>query len=255
MKILVYFLGIFIGIAFLSACDSGAHDSKPIVIKGEPVGTNTQNIDAWDQFLNCWSLEALQGNSAISTRIPEWKNRKRPAADLVANLEKKLNLTLPRSYKDFLFVSGGNFQFFNHLSDEELSAFHEIGKVDVYSKLSKKNWQMWKTTYQDVKVSDELYFVYGNDQLAPNFRAEYLDDAIEVGSFYLGTQDFILLNPVVKTSNNEAEAWWLSSKNPGADRYKTFADLMIALYFNDVHGIRYPEENKIVNSCANYIYI
>ncbi|NJP92871.1 hypothetical protein HCN51_26025 [Nonomuraea sp. FMUSA5-5] len=72
-------------------------------------------------------------------------------------------------------------------------------------------------------VPDELYFVYGDKQDCVHIREEYLPDLLLVGHWDDG---WAPLNPRVTTAGGEWEAWFHAPWLPGANRYRSFWDLM-----------------------------
>ena len=71
----------------------------------------------------------------------------------------------------------------------------------------------------------EEYFVYDIEQDCVNIRCEYLENALEISS-ESGDGDIFLLIPDVVFENGEWEAWHMGSKLPGANRYRSFYELM-----------------------------
>jgi hypothetical protein len=84
----------------------------------------------------------------------------------------------------------------------------------------------WPTITQF--VPDEAYFVYGADQRSEWLRVEHLATALEVSAE--GDSAIYLLNPQVVASQGEWEAWYFANWLPGAQRYRSFWDLMQAEY-------------------------
>jgi hypothetical protein len=77
-------------------------------------------------------------------------------------------------------------------------------------------------------VPDSDYFVYGPQQAEYNLRMEYLEAALEISDE--GDSAIYILNPKVVTPAGEWEAWFLASWLPGARRYRSFQDMMLAEY-------------------------
>ena len=75
---------------------------------------------------------------------------------------------------------------------------------------------------------DSLYFVYDDLQDSVHMRSSYVRDCLVISSMY--ESEVILLNPNVKTELGEWEAWELSTRNPGAVRYRSFWDLTVARF-------------------------
>ena len=135
----------------------------------------------------------------------------------VSQLEDRLGTGLPPSYRQFLLFANG-------WGDEELGypllpaanvgwlRDLEPGAVEAWS--SPQGAEPWS-------VPDELYFVYGAEQDCINLRGEYVPDTLLVG---YGDDGEYLLNPHVKTSDGEWEAWFLAPWLPGADRHRSLTE-------------------------------
>lgn len=76
-------------------------------------------------------------------------------------------------------------------------------------------------------VSDEDYFQYGAHQDPVTLRAHYLQTALQIST----TEDgwVYLLNPQVVDERGEWEAWDFGTKLAGADRYRSFWELLQAV--------------------------
>jgi len=75
-------------------------------------------------------------------------------------------------------------------------------------------------------ISDELYFVYGPEQDPINLRREYLEHTLEISTH--GDSSVYLLNPKIVGADGEWEAWFVANWAPGAYRYRSFAEMMLA---------------------------
>jgi hypothetical protein len=81
---------------------------------------------------------------------------------------------------------------------------------------------------EKTSISDEEYFVYGAEQNPGLIRYEYIRTALEISD--VGDTAIYLLNPQVVAPDGEWEAWFLASWLPGANRYRSFWELMQAEY-------------------------
>ncbi|MFE9558817.1 hypothetical protein ACFYMW_37330 [Streptomyces sp. NPDC006692] len=92
----------------------------------------------------------------------------------------------------------------------------------------------WTQGYRDSeRVSDEEYFLYGEDQDPTTLHPEYLPHTLKI-SHTPNATDVYLLNPCVLTPDGEWEAWYLAHWLPGAVRYPSFWHLMNSEY-KDFH--------------------
>lgn len=137
--------------------------------------------------------------------------------------EARLQTTLPFSYRSFLVVSNG----WRKLDDliDRLWSIQEVGW------LASRNQELidaWTTGVaiggESCSVSDEKYFVDGDEQDSTSLRDEYLQTALEIGGNL--NQGLLLLNPQVVFEDGEWEAWFFANWLPGAQRYESFRELM-----------------------------
>ena len=68
--------------------------------------------------------------------------------------------------------------------------------------------------------------VYGDHQDPARFRQEYLETALEISAE--GDSAIYLLNPKVTSPEGEWEAWFFANWLPGASRYRSFWEMMVA---------------------------
>jgi hypothetical protein len=85
-------------------------------------------------------------------------------------------------------------------------------------------------------ISDEEYLIYGEAQDCSKLRCEYLSEALEISK--RGEGAIYLLNPQVVTLDGEWEAWFFGDWLPGADRYRSFQEMMQAEYKNFLEQIQ-----------------
>ncbi|MGR6918440.1 SMI1/KNR4 family protein [[Actinomadura] parvosata] len=142
-----------------------------------------------------------------------------PAAEAdVRRLEERLGVGLPPSYRQFLLFADG----WSDAGDEYcLRSTQTVGWF--------RDLESWFVEYclpeghAPRSVPDELYFVYGDEQDCVHIREEYLPGLLLVGHWDDG---WALLNPRVTTAGGEWEAWFHAPWLPGANRYRSFWDLM-----------------------------
>ncbi|TQS25517.1 SMI1/KNR4 family protein [Microbispora sp. KK1-11] len=136
-----------------------------------------------------------------------------PADELeVIRLEERLGVNLPPSYRQFLLYSDG-------WGVEEYSLW-PVAEVGWLRDVAPSTVEAWSVSTDE--VPDDLYFVYGKEQNNHAIRMEYLPDTLLVGLW----DGDLLLNPHVMTPDGEWEAWLLAAWMPGAERHRSFWDLM-----------------------------
>jgi hypothetical protein len=103
---------------------------------------------------------------------------------------------------------------------EENKEWAEIWSGDA-DKIDEEWAEIWGVEDDDDDISDE---------------GQYMKTALQISSTRDG--DVFLLNPIIKDSRNEWEAWDFGNKNPGAYRYRSFWDMIQDLYKNDFGDIK-----------------
>jgi len=179
----------------------------------------------WKTFLVEFSNELLKIGE-IRDSLPEevveqgWMGYSGARDSEIEDLENRLGIQLPYSYRKFLEVSNGwrnTGYFINHVwSTREVTWFRE-------------RHSDWINAYTipfhgAPALSDEEYLVYGDEQDPVLFRTEYLETALEISD--IGDDAIYLLNPEIKNDEGEWEAWFFANWNPGAVRYPSFQILM-----------------------------
>ena len=185
---------------------------------------------AWKPFLDAWSaevLEKLQGPEPKYDLEPEALARGTltfPGAseEAVAALEARLGTALPASYRAFLAASDGFLQVAMDGEDGKIWGCAEVG----WFRDQEPEWlAAWEDTGVGVpEAPDALYYVYGPEQDPVHLRRGYLRGCLAISQ---GIDSSIyLLNPHVRSIDGEWEAWYFANWLPGANRYRSFAEMM-----------------------------
>lgn len=142
-----------------------------------------------------------------------------PVSDeIITQMELKLNVKLPPSYIEFLKYSNGL------LLPDKFTNLLPLENIDWFYTLNQEWADIWtENAAGHEEISDEEYFVYGEDQYTYNIRDRYLNSALQISDSMEG--DVLLLNPEVKFGE-EWEAWWFGNSLPGAIRFKSFKELL-----------------------------
>lgn len=185
------------------------------------------SLDAWRDLLVEWNPEILATPELRDLLPPEviatgWLGYPGATEEQIAQAEARLGVRLPPSYREFLMVSNGwrvLTRFIYQLwSTDEIEWF----------RVRNQDWiDAWGAgSGGRRRVPDSEYFVYGPAQSVLTMRAEYLETALEVSD--VGSDAIYLLNPQVVTPEGEWEAWFFASWLPGAERYRSFWDMLQA---------------------------
>jgi hypothetical protein len=201
--------------------------ARPPSVSG---GTVTSPIgrSAWEALLQQWSKEVLASEHA-DTLPPEvissgWLGFPGATEEDIQEAENRLKAKLPPSYRQFLKVSNGW-----RIATPFIENVWPIKDVAWFKERHKDwidAWQEGERASSHPPVSDADYFVYGPGQAEYNLRAEYLETALEISDE--GDSAIYLLNPKVVTASGEWEAWFFANWLPGARRYPSFLELMLA---------------------------
>ena len=155
----------------------------------------------------------------------------------IVRAEARLKTTLPLSYREFLKVTNGWRQttpFIDKLwSTEDIEWFsvrHQAWIDSFVERYADDSVDRIDTLLGEPTILDKDYLVYGDAQDCSKLRVEYLQTALEISD--KGDAAIYLLNPQVITEDGEWEAWFFGNWLPGADRYRSFREMMQAEYEN-----------------------
>ncbi len=201
----------------------------------------------WSLFLRKWSDEvlALIQSDALLHTTPIRKEAIQAgylgyaaaAEQEIAATEKRLGLPLPPSYKNFLRASNGWRQI---AMDAEDGRLHPVSRIGWFRDLQPQSLRGWLSGTGNMDATDAQYFVYGEKQDSVNLRDSYVKEALAISTEI--DSAIYLLNPKVVDSNGEWEAWYFGYKLPGANRYRSFQEMMEAEYQNTLRNLK----NEIV---------
>jgi hypothetical protein len=196
----------------------------------------------WESFLKRWSQEILESIGSDREKLPpeviesQWLGYPGATEEEIAQAEARLDTKLPPSYRAFLKVTNGWRQttpFINRLwSTEDIEWFtvrNQSWLNALQARLEQSSSELPNSSLPHASIADEEYFVYGGEQDCSKIRVEYLQTALEISQ--RGEAAIYLLNPQVVTEG-EWEAWFLGDWLPGADRYRSFQEMMQAEYEN-----------------------
>ncbi|MFF0243297.1 SMI1/KNR4 family protein [Streptosporangium sandarakinum] len=132
--------------------------------------------------------------------------------------ERRLGVRLPPSYRGFLRVTDG-------WDGKGIACgpLLPVGRIGWVRDLDPQLVDIWSSQDDDLRPSDEDYFVYGEGQDTIHVRGEYVPDTLMIGEYDDGVY---LLNPHIRTPDGEWEAWYMAPWLAGAERCRSFWDLM-----------------------------
>ncbi|PPT06412.1 hypothetical protein CKA32_003149 [Geitlerinema sp. FC II] len=154
------------------------------------------------------------------------RNQQGATEEDIQKLERRLKKSLPLSYRNFLLCCNGWFvpAYFS-------MKFLDTEKINWFDNLNPEWIKIW-TNFSDREIDEEIdneeYFQYGKSQSCCQFRSQYLKTALQISTDCDGY--VYLLNPEVIDERGEWEAWEFGDKYPGAYRYRSFWEMMQAIY-------------------------
>ena len=179
----------------------------------------------WRPFMTRWSLDMMA--SELAERVspppqsPDWLGFDPAGKPDLEELEDRLGMSLPPSYRSFLLVSNG----------WRRTTF----AIDYIRPAAEVEWfgvenEHWVDTYsgRGSELADEAYYDYSQGS-ASDYRAEHMKSLIQISDVDDGVY---LLNPEAATPDGEWEAWFFANWVPGAVRYPSFAHLMVQQYLS-----------------------
>ena len=134
-----------------------------------------------------------------------------PAAEAeIVQLETRLGVRLPESYRQFLQVSNG----FRQPGNLVPRLFH-CDEVQWFRVRNQETIDIWRSPHYFDPTTAE-----------PDSFEMCLPDALEISACEIVGTAVYLLNPRVVNEDGEWEAFYLAHWIPGANRYDSFWDLM-----------------------------
>ncbi|WP_051906840.1 SMI1/KNR4 family protein [Methylomarinum vadi] len=161
-----------------------------------------------------------------------------PPADksVIDALERRLQVTLPESYKEFLQVSNGMLNVYGRLLPD-----NEVDWLRIRDKETMETWWI-EGDEPDEEVPDVGYFSYeANDVFgnAEDTRVEYLEKCLQIGDTnQIMNASLWLLNPVIQNGPNDWECWVWNPGDPSVPRYRNFKEMMEIRYRIDVASLK-----------------
>ena len=186
-------------------------------------------VDDWKNLLEKWN-QAIFDNleeedlEYYERDYPDIFNSKsclQPGAteEEIAQLETKLAVNLPLSYRNFLLASNG----FTIL--HEYLQLYGTDEIKWFIEENRNTAESWARVDEN-EVKDEEYFLYGKHQGATRYK--YMKTALQISNTEDG--DVYLLNPKIIDSRNEWEAWDFACTSYAVYRYRSFWEMIEARY-------------------------
>ena len=199
----------------------------------------------WKSLLADWSQAVLstrpEGAFPPGVRSSGWLGYPPATETQIARAEARLQTALPPSYRAFLQVTNGWQSVVPLLG--KVWPVDEIAWLVTRRSSLIEDWLMGEMLLgPPPPISEQEYLVYGEAQDPALIRSEYLRTSLEISD--LDTRDgaIYLLNPRVVTPDGEWEAWYFASWLPGAQRYRSFWEMMQAEYGRLLDALQHDGE-------------
>jgi hypothetical protein len=167
----------------------------------------------------------VEGNySALITdeqRAAKWLGKPGATEAELAQLEERLQQQLPPSYRSFLATSNGFGPISYFIYD--LYAAAEVDWLATKDAFLVELWEKDPPPVEGPELADERYLTYDASQVAGIIRPGHMRQCLMISDW--GDAGFLALNPAVQ-HEGEWEAWHFANWFPGAQRYRSFAELM-----------------------------
>jgi hypothetical protein len=178
----------------------------------------------WRPLLEQWSREILTSDDEYQASLPEeavasgWLGYPGATPEQIAAAEQRLGTHLPPSYRAFLAVTNAwrrTTPFIDQLWSTEQVEWFRVRHQEWID-----DWRQGAAAYQRTQPAPRSPPPVEDPLLAELASALAISDVGD-GAIYL-------LNPMVATPAGEWEAWFFSNWNPGAQRHRSFWELMPA---------------------------
>jgi len=204
----------------------------------------------WESFLKQWTKDILQSLERITWEYREmeieaiktgWLGYKGAKDSEIEALEDRLKVKLPASYKEFLKVTDGWRQIGFDADNTKIFSLSEVDWLVVKYPKMIEEWFMGVGEARE--IPDDTYLVYGDKQDPVNMRDGYLKNALCISQ--LVDAGLYLLNPEIVTPDGEWEAWFFGYDLPGANRYRSFQEMMEAEYVRIINNLKRVIEYEV----------
>lgn len=205
----------------------------------------------WPGLMTAWNAELLSDDEVRENLPPEviasgWLGYPGATEEQLAALETRLGVALPPSYRAFLAYTNGWRETGHFIpaiwSTEQVEWFAVRNQDAIDSWLEGERYD----GREPDPVPDAEYLDYSGDNGVVRgystgaMRSEYLPSMLEVSDHEVSGTAVYLLNPQIVTPEGEWEGWFFAHWIPGAERYRSFWELLLA----ERDGFRYLRDHR-----------
>ncbi len=132
----------------------------------------------WKELLTQWSKDIIESGEFDEQLSPEvvasnWLGFDEATEVQIVQAELRLNTKLPRSYREFLKVSNGW-----RMTTPFIWSLWSVEKIEWLPTRNADLVDAWGGAEHE--ISDEEYFIYGEEQDCIHIRGEYFSTALEI---------------------------------------------------------------------------
>jgi HEAT repeat protein len=198
----------------------------------------------WRPFLTGWSAELMTTDLARHACPPpesrDWLGFESAADSDITDLEVRLGLILPPSYKSFLQITNGW-----RVTTPFIYRVRPAAEVNWFH-IENENW-VEGYTRNTPEVPTEYNYSYMcryTEDGAGDYHPGHMNTLVQISDVENGVY---LLNPQAVTPDGEWEAWFLANWTAGPLRFSSFAHLMVREFktFRELMKITGPEPSKL----------
>ena len=187
----------------------------------------------WKELLTRWSAEIIDSGEYQDQLPPEviasgWLGYPGATDARLAAAQARLGTTLPPSYREFLKLTNGW-----RMTTSFIEQVYSTEEIAWYADQDPETIAIWAEGGDD-PATDAEYLVYG-ERVDQPLRASYFKTALAISAYGDG---IYLLNPRTVTPEGEWEAWFFAPWVPGARRYRSFWEMMLAQHESFLFGLR-----------------
>jgi hypothetical protein len=188
----------------------------------------------WHGMMTQWNADLLVDDEIRAQLPPEvtaagWLGFSGASEKQITTLEERLSAALPPSYRAFLAYTNGW-----RATGQFIPAIWNTNEVEWFAVRNQEAIDAWLEGErydgrEPDPIPDAEYLDYDErGATAGALRSEYYQSLLEISDHEVAGTAVYLLNPRIVTPEGEWEAWFSAHWIPGAIRYRTFWEMMVA---------------------------
>ncbi|MBH1970869.1 hypothetical protein FK216_05855 [Moraxellaceae bacterium AER2_44_116] len=207
------------------------------------------NPEKWSQYFKCLAeMLVFEGDAkdalVAATKVAGLKKHEINLSEA----EARFKMLFPKSYKDFVIAGGIEFinkLYTNVMCDGEIKAFYQLRNINYFKNIAPNIYHPYfDSGLNDLDITDDDYYRYDSyeydDEDSTKADCPFIKKSnmnfLTIGFWDTDAYGFVT-NEVTK--DGEYETWSFSPDNPGANRYRSFAEFFI---FDRVRFLKYIKD-------------